>query len=324
LSPLDGYPVDDENGEGVPRRLTDEQIEQLLAGRTPEGLSSLGNVADVVAQLASASASEIPDQLASDHITRAAAVAGSAPDAIPAAAAASPNRSRRLLRRFALSGLFSSLAAKMVLGTAVALAATAGAAAAGILPDPIQSVAADAAEIIGIDIPDPDDNTLGTLPPDSDVGEGGPQSDEPTSTSDGADGSSDPSDEPAKSDSDDDNASDDEDIEQVAPLVALVGTHDWVGTACDGTSLTVTYDIAEDGSVLASNTSPDAQISETSHGFRVTFSATVVDVELQESGGDWRLRIRADESCEDDDDSDDDDSDDDDSDDDDSDDDDSG
>jgi len=136
-----GYQGDDQEGDGVSRRLTDEQIEQLLAGQTPAGASSLAGVADFLDQLAASAALEIPEALAAEHISKAMTEARSAPNS-EVAEVPSTRPLGRLRRRIALSGMFSSLAAKLILGSAVALASTAGAAAAGILPDPIQSVAA--------------------------------------------------------------------------------------------------------------------------------------------------------------------------------------
>ncbi len=300
----DGYQGDDQEGDGVSRRLTDEQIEQLLAGQTPAGASSLAGVAEFFDQLATSAVLEIPEALAAEHISKAMAEARSAPNS-DVAEAPSTRPLGRLRRRIALSGIFSSLAAKLILGSAVALASTAGAAAAGILPDPIQSVAADAASILGIDLPDPGDDAVDdaptVTPPDNDTS--GDSQAEPSTLP--LDDSADPTEESDETESDDEASEPGhEDTELNGPLAVLVGTHDWIGTACDGTTLSVTYDISEDGSIVISGTTSGAEISGTSHGYKITFTDTEVEIRLDLDGEDSKLRVRVDRSCPDDDDDD--------------------
>ncbi len=299
-----GYQGDDQEGDGVSRRLTDEQIEQLLAGQTPAGASSLAGLAEFFDQLATSAGLEIPEALAAEHISKAMTEARSAPNS-DVAEAPSTRPLRRLRRRVALSGMFSSLAAKLILGSAVALASTAGAAAAGILPDPIQSVAADAASILGIDLPDPGDDIVDEAPtitlPDNDTS--GDSQAEPSTLP--LDDSADPTEESDGTESDDDASEPgQEDTELNGPLAVLVGTHDWIGTACDGTTLSVTYDISEDGSIVISGTTSGAEISGTSHGYKITFADTEVEIRLDLDGEDSKLRVRVDRSCPDDDDDD--------------------
>ena len=54
----------------------------------------------------------------------------------------------------------SSITAKVLLGTVAAMAATGGAAAANVLPDPVQAVVSDAAAVVGINLPSPDDDLV--------------------------------------------------------------------------------------------------------------------------------------------------------------------
>jgi len=295
-----GYQGDDQEGDGVSRRLTDEQIEQLLAGQTPAGASSLAGVAEFFDQLATSAVLEIPEALAAEHISKAMTEARSAPNS-EVAEVPSTRPLGRLRRRIALSGMFSSL--KLILGSAVALASTAGAAAAGILPDPIQSVAADAASILGIDLPDPGDDAVDdaptVTPPDNDTS--GDSQAEPSTLP--LDDSPDPTEESDETESDDEASEPGhEDTELNGPLAVLVGTHDWIGTACDGTTLSVTYDISEDGSIVISGTTSGAEISGTSHGYKITFADTEVEIRLDLDGEDSKLRVRVDRSCPDDDD----------------------
>ena len=61
-------------------------------------------------------------------------------------------------RRLVLGGIMSSITAKVLLGTVAAMAATGGAAAANVLPNPVQAVVSDAAAVVGINLPSPDDD----------------------------------------------------------------------------------------------------------------------------------------------------------------------
>jgi len=117
------------------------------------------------------------------------------------------------------------------------------------------------------------------------------------------DDSPDPTEESDETESDDEASEPGhEDTELNGPLAVLVGTHDWIGTACDGTTLSVTYDISEDGSIVISGTTSGAEISGTSHGYKITFADTEVEIRLDLDGEDSKLRVRVDRSCPDDDD----------------------
>ena len=113
----------------------------------------------------SSSPTDIASSVAAAHIGAAAQASRLAPVPNPARAEArtSSLRATARKRRFALGGLMTSVTAKVLVATATALAATGGAAAAGILPDPVQTVLADAAGVVGINLPSPDKDGLATV-----------------------------------------------------------------------------------------------------------------------------------------------------------------
>lgn len=73
-----------------------------------------------------------------------------------------------------LSGLLGSIAGKVAIGVSAVTVTTGGLAAAGALPDPVQSAVADAADKVGVSLPDPDktDGEAGTVAGEGE-GEGG-------------------------------------------------------------------------------------------------------------------------------------------------------
>ena len=105
---------------------------------------------------------DIAPSVASRHIAAAAHAARLIPVPGPTRveATGSSRRVTATRRRLVLGGLMSSITAKVLLGTVAALAATGGAAAANVLPDPVQAVVSDAAAAFGINLPSPDDDLV--------------------------------------------------------------------------------------------------------------------------------------------------------------------
>lgn len=141
----------DVEGDDVDGRISQHDIEAILSGGVPtdpslDALDALIRSADFT--------ETVPESILFGHVAAAASAAARGDHRVTAVI---PRR-RRLVLRGALSGL----TAKILFGTAVALAATGGAAATGILPDPIQSVLADGASHIGIELPDPSRSTTTT------------------------------------------------------------------------------------------------------------------------------------------------------------------
>jgi len=138
----------DVEGDDVARRISEHDIEAVLGGGVPsdpslDGLATLIRSLDVT--------ETIPESVASMQVAAASSAALAAGRATRGLLPA-PGR-RRLWFRGALSGL----TAKILLGTAAALAATGGAAATGILPDAVQNALAEGASHIGIELPHSDE-----------------------------------------------------------------------------------------------------------------------------------------------------------------------
>lgn len=161
---------------------------------------------------------DIPPSVAMAHIGAAAKASRGAPFSNPAQpeAAVSSLRAAVRRRRFALGGLMSSVTAKVLLGTMTALAATGGAAAANVLPDPVQAVVADLAGVVGIDLPSPDDDRPAAVVTDDDdpldeTGEKPPAEDpvDDDAVDEGDDDSDDQGDDGVADDQDDDDQGDD-------------------------------------------------------------------------------------------------------------------
>ena len=287
------YQGDGDERELVFNRLGHDDAERVLEGRVPdEGV--LAVLAAIVADIRESSIESIPPRVAQAQVAAAAAAARVA-EAVPA----TPGRER--------AGFLRSATARALIGTAAGLALILGAGAAGLLPDPIQSVVANAAEVVGISLPRPQP----TLP--------GPETATTTTaaavttTSPAATPVTDP--EPTTTIPDDDDADDDaDDGNGGGPLAGLVGTHDWGATGCGGETLEVRYRVTAAGTLeLVSVSEPDAEVDAAANRILVEFSSgDSVRIDLDRHGDDWEIDERHDTDC---DDSDDDDSDDDDSDD---------
>lgn len=81
-----------------------------------------------------------------------------------------------------------------------------------------------------------------------------------------------------------------------ASLAELVGSRTWSGHLCDGTPVSVGYEVTADGRVVFTGAAgAPATTTETKHGFIVRFTDTKVkvSVKLQErSDGTWRLSVK--------------------------------
>ncbi|MBI5156375.1 MAG: hypothetical protein HZA58_00025 [Acidimicrobiia bacterium] len=215
----------DVEGDDVARRLSEHDIEAILSGGVPAD-PSLDALASLIR---SADFSEaVPGSIAASHIT-AATAAAAAHLGRQAAAAPIGRPRRRLLVRGALSGI----TAKVILGTAVALAATGGAAATGILPGPVQSLIADGAAHLGLDLPHrehPTTTTSTTAVATTLV---------PAATT----------------------------TTTVAPSPdawdELAGPHVWSSTACNGAAVAVAYEVTTDGDLILGVISGGTAVVET-------------------------------------------------------------
>ena len=139
MKPSDGYHGDMSGYE----RLTDAEIEALLTGDTPEGLESIGGL---IAEIRSLEDDGVDEAVAQRHITAAAELARSTTTTgvTGASRSAAPAGTRtRRRKRTVFAGITSTIAGKILTGAVAAVAATGTAAAAGVLPEPIQDVVDD-------------------------------------------------------------------------------------------------------------------------------------------------------------------------------------
>lgn len=153
-----GYRGDE--SDAMPRALSDQAVESLLSGRAPDDRPDLAGLADAITRFRSVMIADAP-QGSADRLAEIAAATASDAGA-PVVGAASARRPLGV-RRFVLHGV----ALKVLIGSMLALT-LGGGAVAGVLPDPIQRVIADAADVIGIDLPRPDS---GIAIPDPDPGD---------------------------------------------------------------------------------------------------------------------------------------------------------
>ena len=113
--------------------LSDHDIEALLGGSAAPGHEGWSAVVDRIRREAAA---PIDPATAEAQVTRAARVAAGTP-------AQSPRRRRTSRttwrRRTVFTGLLSTLIGKLIVGTAAVAIAAAGAGAAGVLPDPLET-----------------------------------------------------------------------------------------------------------------------------------------------------------------------------------------
>lgn len=158
MSDLDAYSID----MGWPKKLRDEELDQVLAGSYDGEDPALDDLA-AFARDAQAALRGVPGEATRQaHLAAMTEVAErleGAPVAM-GAPAVEPSRIRRW--KLVLTQLLATLTAKLVL-SGVALAATTGLAAAGALPEPAQKAVANAAKKVGFELPagNQDDETTG-------------------------------------------------------------------------------------------------------------------------------------------------------------------
>ena len=246
MSPTGGYP-DDEGGD-LRGRVSPEDLEAILSGGVTldpslDALAALIRSIDLGV--------EVPAGFAAAQIAAAAAASGGAGFGPPQTRVA-PRRRRRL----ALGGALSGVTAKIIFGTAVALAAG-GAAATGILPDPIQSTVADGVAHLGIEIPHPD-HEIGTTTSVA------PEVIVTTTTS-----------------------SITSTTGVVGPLLTptVVGAHHWSSTTCSGDPIALHYEVSGEGELTAADAVGAVEIIE----------ETEDRLEARSADGVWvRIEVRLD------------------------------
>ncbi len=81
-----------------------------------------------------------------------------------------------------------------------------------------------------------------------------------------------------------------------ASLAELVGSRTWAGHLCDGTPVSVSYEVTADGRVVFSGAAgAPATMKETKDGFSVRFTDTKVKVSVklrERSDGTWQLSVK--------------------------------
>jgi len=153
-------------------RITDDAVEELLDGQVPEGHEELAHLARFTADLRSFSTTS------SDATLTVAAAHTSDKGDLPATAASNangptqpwqgaglPNWNRRPAM---LKSFLGNAIARAAVGLTAATVAVGSAGAAGALPGPVQRVVADAADVVGFNLPTPDDDA--TVDPATDTG----------------------------------------------------------------------------------------------------------------------------------------------------------
>jgi len=273
VSPSDGY--EGVEREFVSRRLTDQDVEALLAGDIGQERPDLAALDEALTDWRGSVLQPvaIDPAIAARHIAAAAAMAGSAAAGDIAPEAAGPARSRV---RTIVKGALSGLTAKILLGTAVALAATGGAAAAGILPAPVQDAVSRGAGAIGIDLPTShhEDESTTTTIPDPDAG----------TTIPGVLGVTTTTTTPSPDDGD-------------TTFGPITGAFSWTGTACDGSEATIAYSVGPDGVLHLDDT--NGTVKETRPDrIEVEFEGGyVVRVETVDHDDAWTVIVSEHGSC---------------------------
>ena len=114
----------------------------------------------------------VPPALARTHIAMAATATSPAVPAVAPSTPLVPLPVRRR-RRFALAAVTSTFVGQLLLGTAAVAAVGAGAAAAGVLPPPLQSAVSEVAGTVGLELPSGTSSATPAVPADpGDPGEG--------------------------------------------------------------------------------------------------------------------------------------------------------
>lgn len=132
------------------RKLSDGEIDDLFAGRAPEGSGLDGLATALVSMRASQEATA--SDVAGRHIAAAAEVAALRSRSVAATPTPEPNRRRRAAAGF--GAVLATTFGKVATGVAAASIAAGIAGAAGVLPDPAQSILSDVSGVF----PEPDDH----------------------------------------------------------------------------------------------------------------------------------------------------------------------
>lgn len=152
------------------RKLNEGQIEDLFAGRAPEG-SGLDMLATALVSMRAARDEVAPD-VAARHIATAAGAAAGRPEPAAVTPIRDPHRRRRAAAVF--GAVLTTTFGKLATGVAAAGIAAGVAGAAGVLPDPVQSVLSEVSPVF----PDPGDDRDGAVEvdgcPDAAEGAGSP------------------------------------------------------------------------------------------------------------------------------------------------------
>lgn len=149
-------------------RLSDADLERLLAGKAPLGGDEAPELRQFFQDLRSRYTTEAPASVQQEHLARIVAAARRAHSPQtkspwqPAAALTSGGSGDGRppwRRKIVLSSIFGSITTKILLGVVAAAAATGGLAAAGALPTPVQNAVASAAGGVGVNLPNPQETT---------------------------------------------------------------------------------------------------------------------------------------------------------------------
>jgi hypothetical protein len=141
-------PCGDESEMDPMRKLTDEQLEALLSGKTPAGTEGLEGLATFFKSVPDALAHTPGESLATAHLTRMIEAAS-----VPATAGATSAHRHARRRKTVLSTIFGTLIAKLAVVAVAAAAATGGLAATNNLPGPAQDAVSSAVGHLGVHFP---------------------------------------------------------------------------------------------------------------------------------------------------------------------------
>lgn len=274
MSGLGGNQGDGNERELVFNRLDQEDVERILSGEPAEGDDALAGLHALLGEIRDSSRVDVPASLAAIHVAAAASAAGDTAE--PATGAARPGRR---------GGFFAGVTAKALAGVAMALTLVIGAAAAGWLPDALQSALANATDAVGIRLPRPGTTLPVTDASTTTTATGDSTPVVITSTTFGATTTS------TTVDDEDDRGS----------LEPLVGAHTWTGTSCQGSNLEIRYSVTPAGTLeLTSISDPQAEVDAENDRIDVDFPDGVsVGIELDDHGDEWALATDEDRSCDD-------------------------
>lgn len=158
------------------RRIGEDTVEEILAGRVPEGSEHAAHVARFVSDLrttfvaGSVEDGAVTALVEAGHVAREkgdlpATVASNAHGPAVRQGAGLPNWKRRSA---VLSTFISSLLGRVAIGAAATTLSVGAAGASNALPQPLQRVVSDAAGELGIDMPSPDDPQVEADDPEDD------------------------------------------------------------------------------------------------------------------------------------------------------------